>query len=174
MPDIQVNSLNNCAVYIDGIGYIGRASEVDVAHPKQVMTDYKGAGMVGKLELWAGVDKLESRIKWASFDTTALLAASDFTVAHMFQVRGNLQQYNSLGLAAELPVVYLMTGVFKDGGKAAFKHQEQVETESTISVYHTELWVAGIQIFLYDVYSNTYMVGGIDKLAAMKANLGLI
>jgi len=41
-----------------------------------------------------------------------------------------------------------------------------------ISVYHTELYVSGVQIFLYDVMANLYVVGGVDQLAAFRANLG--
>ena len=71
-----------------------------------------------------------------------------------------------------MPVVYLMTGVFKDAGAAAFKHQAMVETQSAISVYHCELYVSGTQIYLYDVFANVYVVGGVDQLSSFRVNLG--
>jgi Bacteriophage tail tube protein len=172
MPDIRINSLTNCNVYLDGADFLGRAAEVEVCHPRHRMVDYKGLGMAGAVELWAGVDKLEAQIKWSSFDADALQAAAAPFAVHRFQVRGNLQQYTSQGRSAELPVVYLISGVFKDGGKAAFRHQEMVETTSLVSVYHSELYVAGSQIFLYDVFANLYIVGGVDQLAQFRANLG--
>jgi P2 family phage contractile tail tube protein len=85
---------------------------------------------------------------------------------------GNIEQYTSQGRSAELPLVYLMTGVFKDAGAFTFKHHENTEAQSVISVYHTELYVAGVQIFLYDVMANLYVVGGVDQLASFRANLG--
>lgn len=170
--NIQINSLTNANIYIDGVGLLGRAEEIQIAHPKHKMIDYKGLGMAGTAELWAGVAKLESRIKWASFDAEVLtFAASPFT-AHSFQTRGNLEQYTSQGRSAELPVVYLMTGVFKDAGAPAFKQHQMVETTSAVSIYHAELYVAGVQIYLYDVFANLYVVGGVDQLSNFRGNLG--
>jgi hypothetical protein len=65
-----------------------------------------------------------------------------------------------------------MTGVFKDAGPANFKQQSMVETNSTVSVYHCELYVAGTQIYLYDVFANLYVVGGVDQLSTFRTNLG--
>jgi hypothetical protein len=170
--NIQINSLSNANVYIDGVGLLGRAEEVEIAHPRHRMIDYKGLGMAGTAELWAGVEKLESRIKWSSFDAEVLgMAASPFRT-HSFQVRGNLEQYTSQGRNAELPVVYLMTGVFKDAGNTSFRQHQMAETTSVVSVYHAELFVAGVQIYLYDVFANIFLVGGVDQLAHFRTNLG--
>ena len=170
--NIQINSLTNANVYIDGIGLLGRAEEVEIPQPKHRMIDYKGLGMAGTTELWGGVDKLEAKIKWASFDAETLTMSASPFQTHSFQVRGSLEQYTSQGRSAQLPVVYLMTGVFKDAGSANLKHQAMVETNSTISVYHCELYVAGTQIYLYDVFANVYVVGGVDQLSTFRTNLG--
>jgi Bacteriophage tail tube protein len=154
--NIAVNRITNANIYIDGIGLLGRAEEIEVAQPKQRMVDHKALGMAGTAEFWAGVDKLEARIKWASLYQEALsLAASPFA-AHSFQVRGSIAQYTSQGLTAELPLVYLMTGVFKDAGGFTFRQHENVDSVSAITVYHSELYVAGSQIHLYDVLANIY------------------
>lgn len=170
--NIQINSLANANVYIDGVGLLGRAEEVEIPQPRHRMIDYKGLGMVGTAELWSGVDKLEAKIKWASFDAETLTMSASPFQTHSFQVRGSLEQYTSQGRSAELPVVYLMTGIFKDAGTANFKHQSMVETNSTVSVYHCELYVAGTQIYLYDVFANVYVVGGVDQLSTFRVNLG--
>ena len=52
------------------------------------MIDYKGLGMVGSAELWSGVDKLEAKLKWASFDAETLTMAASPFQTHSFQVRG--------------------------------------------------------------------------------------
>ena len=108
--NIQINSLTNANVYIDGVGLLGRAEEVEIPQPRHKMIDYKGLGMVGTAELWSGVDKLEAKIKWVSFDAETLTMAASPFQTHSFQVRGSLEQYTSQGRSAELPVVYLMTG----------------------------------------------------------------
>ena len=136
------------------------------------MVDHKALGMAGTAEFWAGVDKLESKIKWASLYPEALNAVSSPFISHLFQVRGSLEQYTSQGRTAELPVIYLMTGIFKDAGSFTFRQHENVDTTSTVAVYHSELYVAGVQIHLYDVLANIYVVNGVDQLAQFRSNLG--
>src|SRR5258708_39173886 len=118
--NIQISSLTNANIYIDGVGLLGRAEEIEIAHPKHKMIGYKGLGMAGTAELWAGVEMLESRIKWSSFDADTLALSNSPFKTHYFQSRGNLAQYTSLGRSAELPVVYLMTGVVKDAASPSF------------------------------------------------------
>ena len=141
--NIQINSLTNANIYIDGVGLLGRAEEIEIANPKHKMIDYKGLGMAGTAELWAGVEKLESKIKWSSFDADTLAMSASPFQTHSFQARGNLEQYTSQGRTAQLPVVYLMTGVFKDAGSPTFRQHHMVETTSVVSIYHCELFVAG-------------------------------
>jgi uncharacterized protein len=170
--DISVNRITNANIYMDGIGLLGRAEEIQVAQPHHRMADHKALGMAGTAEFWAGVEKLEAKIKWASLYPEVLVAAGSPFVSHSFQVRGSLDQYTSMGRTAELPVVYLMTGVFKDAGAFTFKQRENVDTTSSITVYHSELFIAGSQIHLYDVLANIYVVNGIDQLAQFRDNLG--
>jgi P2 family phage contractile tail tube protein len=170
--NIQINSLTNANIYIDGVGLLGRAEEIEIANPRHKMIDYKGLGMAGTAELWAGVEKLESKIKWSSFDADTLAMSASPFQTHSFQARGNLEQYTSQGRSAQLPVVYLMTGVFKDAGSPIFRQHRMVETTSLVSIYHCELFVAGVQIYLYDVFANIYVVGGVDQLSTFRSNLG--
>ena len=170
--NISVNRLTNANIYIDGIGLLGRAEEIEVAQPRHKMVEHKALGMAGTAEFWAGVDKLEAKIKWASLYSEVLnLADSPFT-SHSFQVRGSLDQYTSQGRTGQLPVVYLMTGVFRDPGSFTFKRHENVDTTSTVTVYHSELYVGRSQIHLYDVLANIYVVNGVDQLAQLRSNVG--
>lgn len=126
--DLSVNRITNANIYVDGVGLLGRAEEIEVAQPRHLMIDHKGLGMAGVAEFWAGVAKLESRIKWTSiYPEVELLASSPFS-SHSFQVMGSIEQYTSQGLSAELPLVYLMTGVFKDAGAFTFKPHENVDS----------------------------------------------
>jgi P2 family phage contractile tail tube protein len=65
-----------------------------------------------------------------------------------------------------------MTAVFKDAGAFKFKQHENVDSTSTLTVYHSELYVAGTQMHLYDVLANIYVVNGVDQLAQLRSNLG--
>lgn len=172
MSSLVVNALSNANVYINGVGLLGRAAEVTVPQPKRMMTDYKGLGMVGRIELPTGFDKLDGSIKWSSFDETTLLQIMNSTTITAFSVLADLQTYSALGEVLETPVILNFTGLSKDAGKLAFKAQELVEYTSDFTVYYVELIVGGVQIYLYDAFSNQYIVGGVDQLAQYRANIG--
>lgn len=172
MADVVINSLWNANVYLDGANLLGRAAEFEVPQPKRMMQDYKGLGMAGRVEIPVGWDKLESMIKWTSFDFPTVQAMALTTGLHDLMAMGDIQVLSAAGLVADYQIVCNMTGTFKDLGKIPFKAQENVEIDSTFTVYHVELLVAGNQIYLYDAFSNQYIVNGVDQLAAYRANIG--
>jgi P2 family phage contractile tail tube protein len=100
--NIQINSLTNANIYIDGVGLLGRAEEIEIANPKHKMIDYKGLGMAGTAELWAGVEKLESKIKWSSFDADTLTFSASPFQTHSFQASRRGEISNSTRARAEV------------------------------------------------------------------------
>lgn len=100
-------------------------------------------------EFWAGVDKLEAKIKWASIYPEAETALNSPFTAHYFQVRSNLETYTSQGRTQEQPLVYLMTGIFKDAGSMNFKLHEGVDTTSlnlSVSLRTVYRWYADLPV----------------------------
>ena len=95
--DISVNRLTNANIYIDGIGLLGRAEEIEVSQPRHRMADHKALGMAGTAEFWAGVDKLEAKIKWASVYPEALPPPPHHSSRIRFRCVGSLEQYTSQG-----------------------------------------------------------------------------
>jgi Bacteriophage tail tube protein len=168
---VSVDRITNANVYMDGLGLLGRAEEVEVPLPAAMMAEHKGLGMAGKSEFPAGLDKLEAKIKWASLYPEVLGGLSIYQ-SHSFQVRASKESYTSQGRTLEVPVVLLMTAQFKKGGPLNFKLHEQVDFPTELVVYHTELYVGGIQALLYDVLANMYIVNGVDQLANFRANIG--
>ncbi len=168
---VTVNRITNANIYMDGVGLLGCAEEVEFAMPKALMAEHKGLGMVGKAEFPAGIDKIEVKFKWISVYPTVLLGLSIYS-SHSFQIRASMESYTSQGRVAEQPVVGLMTAQFKDMGPLNFKQHEQVDFPTSATVYHTELYVAGVQYLLYDSLANMYIVAGVDQLANFRANIG--
>jgi P2 family phage contractile tail tube protein len=173
MALMNVTAVHNANVYLDGLSLLGRAEEVELAFPKAKMVDHKGLGMFGTIELPAGIDKLEAKIKWITVSAEVLQSVSIFA-SHQFQIRASVEQYTSQGRIAELPFVGLMTAQFKDGGPLNFKQHEQVDFPTTLVVFHCEYYLAGVQYLLYDAFANMYVVNGVDQLAAFRANIGVL
>jgi Bacteriophage tail tube protein len=172
MTNLVINSLWNCNVYLNGNNLLGRAAEFTVPQPLRKMQAYSGLGMMSGTEIPVGWEKMEATIKWASFDQTTLGQLMSSTGMQQFAAMGDLQVLSSSGETNELPIVYNLTGLTKDPGKVMFKAQENIGYDTTITVYHIDLTIAGTQVYMFDVFSNQFVVNGVDQLATYRANIG--
>ena len=172
MSKIKINRLTNANIYMDGNNLLGRAEEIQLPQIKHKMADHKALGMVASAEFFAGIDKLESKIKWNSLYTEVLKKAANPFVAVQIQARASLETYNNMGKLAEVPAVAYLSGTFKEFPLGNLKPQENAEYETTISVNYAKLIVGGEEIFEIDVLENIYKVDGIDVLTVYRHNTG--
>jgi P2 family phage contractile tail tube protein len=172
MSSLVISTLWSCNVYLNGMNLLGRAAEIEIPHPKRIMKEYKGLGMAMMLKIPTGWQNLEAQQKWQSFDEQTITALCNSETMTTLSALGDLQVLSSAGEVAELPVIYNITGIISDAGKVSFKAQDNVEYQSTMEVWHSELYIGGNQIFFIDAASNQFMVGGVDQLAAFRANQG--
>ena len=157
---IEINKLTNCNVYMNGNNLLGRAEEVQLPQIKHKMAEHKALGMVGSAEFFAGIDKLECKIKWnALYPDVLRTCANPFTAA-ILQVRANLETYNGLGKIKEVPATALI------------KPQDNAEYETTMAVTYAKLVVDSEEVFEIDVLQNIYKVGMLDILTVFKKNIG--
>jgi P2 family phage contractile tail tube protein len=170
---VKINKLTNANIYIDGNSLLGKAEEIELPMIQHVMAEHKALGLVGKMEFFSGVDIMTAKIKWNSFYEDVLKKIANPTQAVKLQVRSSLEEWNSGGRVAELPVVAYITAASKDYPGGNFKQQENVEVESNLTVYYFKLEINGAPIIELDVAANIYKVAGADILATYRANLGI-
>lgn len=169
---IQVNRLTNANVYMDGKSFLGKVEEISLPDIKHKMSEHKALGMVGMMEFFAGIEKMEAKIKWNSFYVDAMKKMANPTKAIQLQVRGSLENYNSTGRGAQQPVVIFLTCTSKNFPTGNFKQHDNVECESMLNVTYCRLEVNNESIMEVDILSNIYKVDGVDILAEYRANLG--
>lgn len=172
MSKIKINRLTNANIYMDGNNLLGRAEEIQLPMVKHKMADHKALGMVGSAEFFAGIDKLESKIKWNSLYPEVLKKAANPFKSVQIQARASLETYNSMGKLAEVPAVAYLSRTFKEFPLGNLKPQDNAEYETTMSVNYAKLVVAGEEIFEIDVLENIYKVDGLDVLTVYRANIG--
>ena len=173
MAAININRLTNANIYMDGSSLLGRAEEVNLPSIVYKMAEHKALGMVGTAEFFAGIEKMETKIKWNSFYQEVMKkAANPFKSVNM-QVRSSLENYTSGGKTGEVPVVCYMTAAYKGFPMGNFKQHDNVELESNLSVYYCKLEIDGNPIIEVDVTANIFKVDGVDVLAQYRANLGI-
>lgn len=169
---IQINRLTNCNVYLDGGSQLGRCEEAKVPAVKYVMSEHKALGMVGKVELYTGLDKMEADFKWASFYPDVLTTIANPFKAVPIQVRGSLQTWDDSGLVSETAMVVHLRGSFKEISFGDYKMLTPAEFPSKFNVTYTKCVSDGVELYEADVLSNILKVNGVDLLANYRANIG--
>lgn len=169
---IEVNRLTNANVYVDGASQLGKAEEVNLPDITFMLSEHKALGMVGKVELFSGVDKLEATIKWNAFYADVLKKFADPRKVMKLQVRSSLETYNSEGLASEVPCVAYLTVQSKNFPAGNYKQHDNVEATSKLTCTAYKLEIDGQEVINYDALANIYSVDGVDLLANYRANIG--
>lgn len=169
---IIINRITNCNVYLDGASMLGRAEEIDLPEVKQIMQEHKALGMQGKVEFPAGIDKLEAKIKWNSFYPEVLRKIGNPFKSLQLQARGSLESYTGQGRTSEVPVVTLMTGIFKKFPLGKFKPHDNVELESELAIHYVKQTIDGQDIIEIDVLANIFRIGTGDLLERFRINIG--
>lgn len=172
MASVQIKKLTNGNVYIDGNNYLGAAKEIDLPKVVQVMAEYSGLGLAGKIELPSGIEKMESKITWNSFFPEVFKKIGDPSAAMEMQIRGNLEDWSSGGRGNQQPYVCYMTATQKELNFGSFKQHENVEHETNYSVYYVKLEVNGESIIEFDAMANIYKVNGTDIMETYRTNIG--
>jgi len=172
MAKIEIHRITNANIYLDGQSLLGRAEEVQLPSIKTKMVEHKALGMVGTIEAFAGFEKLEGKIKWASFYADVLKKAANPFKAVQLQVRGSMPILIGGSVNREAPVVAILTVVFKSLPGGAFKQHENVELETEFTAYYMKLTVDGQDVTEIDVLENIYKAGGVSLLDQYNANIG--
>jgi P2 family phage contractile tail tube protein len=169
---VEIKQITNANVYIDGRSFLGKTEEVKLPEVVTTMVEHKALGMVGKLELPSGLDKMESTQKWNSLYPDVLMKAANPFQAVQLQCRSSMETYAGGGRTAQVPVVVFMTGTFKKFPLGNYKQHDNIEAETTMNVTYLRLVVDGKEIVEVDVLANIYKVGGLDLLADYRRNIG--
>lgn len=172
MAKIQVNRLTNANVYINGNNLLGRVEEIKLPDITAIMAEHKALGMVGKMELPSGFDKLEGSIKWNSFYADVFAqCANPFTSVEL-QCRGNVETYTSQGRTDQQSAVTYITCTFKKFPAGSFKQHDNAEFEMAFAATAIKITSGGRDLLELDVLANIYAVDGVDQLSAYRANIG--
>lgn len=172
MPQIQVNRLTNANVYVDGQSQLGKAEEVNLPDITFMLSEHKALGMIGKFELFSGIDKLEATIKWNAFYADVLKKFADPRKAMKLQIRSSLETHNSNGLVSEVPCVAYLTVQAKNFPAGNYKQHDNVEATSKLTCTAYKLEIDGQEVIDYDALANIYSVDGVDIFATYRANIG--
>jgi len=169
---VSVNRLTNANIYMDGVNFLGQVEEANLPDVKFMFAEHKALGMVGKVELPSGVDKLEAKLKFnAPYRDAARKLANPYKSVSL-QLRGNLETYSAAGKLQEVPYVVFLVVTPKNAPMGNFKQHDNVELEVTLNCTYVRQEIDGESVMELDVLANMFKVDGEDMLQNYRANIG--
>ena len=172
MSKIQLNRITNANIYVDGNCLLGKAEEIKLPDITAMMSEHKALGMVGKIELPSGFEKMEGEIKWNSFYRDVWLKMNNAYSMVQLQVRSSVETYGAMGRMQQQPLVTFLSVMFKKNPMGTFKQNDNAEFSSSFACYYIKQQLAGEDMLELDVLANIYKVGGVDQLDIYRNNIG--
>lgn len=172
MAELKVKRVTNANIYLEGNSLLGRGEEVSLPDIKFKKAEHKALGMIGSPEFFAGIDKMEAKIKWNSFYDDVLKKFANPFKSLSLQVRASVEEHGVPGRISEKPLVAFITCQSSNFPGGNFKQHDNVELESNLTVTYYKLVIDGKDIVEIDIMSNIYKVEGVDMLANYRANIG--
>ncbi len=172
MSEITINRVTNCNIYLDGESFLGKAEEINLPMINFKMVEHKALGMVGTLEFFAGIEKMEAKIKWNSYYAKAMKKFANPFKNISLQCRASLETYDNGGRTGQVPMVVFMKVAPKGFPGGNLKQHDNAELESNLTCYYFKQEINGEVIVEFDPMANIFKVDGVDLLAQYKANIG--
>lgn len=162
--------LKNFRVFNDGQDYLGVCSEVELPKLKMAGEEYRGGGHLAPLDIDLGLEKLEMSATYGGLVVGVLRQFGLVRVdGAMLRFIGAYQgDSNGQATAAELVVRGRHMEI--DPGNAKPGEDTEWKVQSTLAYLK---WTIGGSVEVeIDVINNVYLVGGVDRMAEVRAILG--
>jgi len=164
--------LKDFDIYIDGVSYMGRATEVTLPKLSRKMEEYTAAG-VGPVELDQGMEKLEAEITLSEYATDALkLFAQNGVDAVRLHFRGAALSDEASSQFDAIEVI--MGGRFKEMDFGSAKKGEETTLKLSAALSYYKYVVNGERIMEFDVVNRIEYMGGEDRMGPIREALGML
>jgi hypothetical protein len=162
--------LKNFSLTFDGRGYAGQVTEYNAPDLTIVTEDYRAGGMDAPLALEMGMEALTCSFVLISYDADVLsywgLAPGQ---AVPLTARGAIEGYDGTVKA----VVHSMRGKITSVARGTWGSGQAASLTITMALDYYAETIDGVSICEIDIENMIRVIGGVDRLAAVRAALGL-
>lgn len=164
--------LKNFNLFIDGVGYAGRAVEVVLPKLARKMEEYRAGGMNGPVDIDMGQEKMESEVTLAEFSRDVLLQYGITNVDGVqMRFRGAAVSDSAGNETDAIEVVY--RGRFKEIDMGTVKTGEDVPMKVSASLSYYKYVLNGETLIEIDLLNMVEIVNGEDRLQQQREAIGL-
>jgi len=163
--------LKNFALFQDGVSHVGEVPEVTLPKLTRKTEDYQSGGMNAPIKSDYGMEAME--MEWTAAGYMRDVFTSWGAARHdavLLRFVGGLQRDDDDGVDA-LEVTVRGRHVELDPGNAKAASETAFKVKTALSYYRLDL--NGETLVEIDVVNMVEIVGGVDRLAEMRAVLGI-
>lgn len=163
--------LKNFNAIVNGRGMAGRVETLDLPEISFKMEGFRAGGMDAETELDMGQEAMTAKYTFADPDPDNLKLVGITTGQPVRIISRSSWVRDSDG--ARIAVVAECGGRFKKLGLGSWKAGEKGAHEYEQSVDYFRLNVGGEDVIEIDVLNMKRIIGGVDQLAGIRADIGL-
>lgn len=157
-------------VFVDGRGYAGVASSVELPKLEAITRDYGAGGMSGQVEVrMARHEKLSASIQFEGIDPKLIVL---FSIAQGAEIgvtcKGSTQDRDGTTHAHSVK----MRGFIKTLDEGEWKEGEDAPLKLELALSYYKREHDGAELIEADPVNMIFKVGGVDQLAQHRANIG--
>lgn len=163
-------TLVNMNLFVDGKGYAGRATELNLPKLKRKTDEYRAAGMDAPVKMAMGLEALEAGFSMAGMAKEVLVF---FGIADETAFNGVFRGAYKDQKGAIVPVVATYRGLLEEVDPGSWKPGDKSETKFNCALSYYKLEVDGQVVYELDPVNNIRIIGGKDELAAERQAIGM-
>jgi len=166
------NVLKNLNLFVDGRGYAGNVTDIELPKLTMKTSEYRAGGMDAPIEVEMGMEKLESTFTLNGYDPEVLKL---FGLApgkrKSLTLRGSLLDEKD---GSEKPISINLRGILREVDMGTWKPGEDASMKVAVALSYYKLTHNGIVIYEIDPEGMKRIINGVDQLAQTRTNLGII
>ncbi|MCP1738601.1 P2 family phage contractile tail tube protein [Bradyrhizobium japonicum] len=162
--------LRNFNSFVNGVGYAGRISEVELPELSVKTEEYRGGGMDGNVELDMGLETLTAKFTFGEHANQILgLWGNMDGNAVRIQLRGALQRDGETAV----PMTVDLHGGFKKNTLGTWKAGDLTQNEAEMSIRYLKIQIQDTVVVEIDIDNMIRIVNGVDQLASIRTAMGM-
>lgn len=164
-------TLRNFSLFLDGVGFAGRVTELSLPALSIQTEEYRAGGLDAPIALDMGMEALTCSFTLSEYDTDMIKMFGLYDQnAVQLTARGALQRNGS---DAAVAVVCNLTGSITSFDPGAFEAGAVTEASFEMAVRYYKLAIATETLVEIDVENMTRVINGTDQLESLRTAMGI-
>lgn len=164
------HKLKNFNFSVDGTSYLGETNEVTQPKLALKLEAYRAGGMQGEVDVNQGIEKLELEFKMGGHEPNLIALFGGSISGNLFRFQGAYQRDDTDEVDA---VELVCRGRLSEIDEGSSKAGDDTEHSYKASLTYYKKVVNGKDIVEIDMLNQIFMVDGKDRLAEIRAAMGL-